>query len=256
MDVSDYQERLDKLLENIPSTKNMQELILNNKAYHLLSNYSNHSIGYGLDGNNWKSVCHYYQAQKFVANMPGVEIVSSIFNAESPKKAEEMGIMRHGKPKDFIIKTLIGVQYVRIEPKWNNMRYAIMKKALYAKMIQYLEVRECLFSTEGATLIFHSNNQFWGINEHGEGQNQFGNLLMELRAEFLKDGTYDELEHLHMPMWVKYPQSEPHSSLWRQGNSEYYYHQFWYWYNGLSEVAKKAYQLRFPPPKGWKASIQ
>lgn len=227
----------------------MNEIILNNKEFKLLSNYSNHRIGYGLDGNNWKSVCHFYHYHKFGISKKSLKIKQEIFSANTPQEAEIIGTKKYQYPKNIFQRIFLKNRFVEIDGDWDTIKYKLLKKAILAKVIQYVDVRNCLMSTNNSLLVFHSSNTFWGINDNGIGQNNLGLIFTEIRNSFLKEGRYQELALAPNPIWKKYPQYD--QSGFKQGCQEYDYMQFYYWYEGLSELGKKEYQKLNPQPHNW-----
>jgi len=66
---------------------------------------------------------------------------------------------------------------------WDEIRVAVMKKALHAKFTQNRNLQLSLFNTAPAELIEDSiKGAFWGVGEYGDGNNMLGKLLMELRV--------------------------------------------------------------------------
>lgn len=74
-----------------------------------------------------------------------------------------------------------------VVPNWATTKCDRMKQVLLAKFTQHQDLRELLLSTGTATLVEEGRvnnavNRFWG-RVNGQGQNQLGVLLMEVRAE-------------------------------------------------------------------------
>ena len=131
--------------------------------YTAFSNFSNHSIE--LDGHVWKTVEHYFQAQKFI----GTPYYDLIRNLETPKEAAYEG-RKYPLPKN-----------------WKEIRYDVMKKAVRSKLFQYPEITELLLSTGNHELIENNpKDEIWGNGRNNQGQNLFGKVLMELRTEYNK----------------------------------------------------------------------
>lgn len=143
----------------------MQLLFYGEKVgdYTSFSNFSNHSIE--LDGYVWKTVEHYFQAQKFI----GTPYYDLIRNLETPKEAAYEG-RKYPLPSN-----------------WKEIRYDVMKKAVRTKLFQHPDVTEILLSTGDNELIENNpKDEVWANGRNNEGQNLFGKVLMELRTEFKK----------------------------------------------------------------------
>ena len=120
-----------------------------------------------VDGKQWPTVEHYFQAQKFF----GTEHEEAIRNSESPMIAARMGRSRK-QP---------------LRRGWEGMKESVMRAALYAKFTQHPELKNLLLSTGDATLVEHTtNDSYWADGGDGNGKNRLGILLTELRAELRK----------------------------------------------------------------------
>jgi ribA/ribD-fused uncharacterized protein len=127
-----------------------------------LSNFS--EDGFEIDGTRWESVEHYYQAQKY----SGTEAFNRIREARTPLKARKAGQDRSLTPRD----------------DWDDVKLEVMRDALLAKFTQNPRLRRMLLETGDRELIHESkSDQFWGCSDDGGGQNQLGQLLMQIRTE-------------------------------------------------------------------------
>ncbi len=132
------------------------------EPYGALSNFSRY--GFMLDGLDWPTSEHYYQAQKFT-NPADFEAVRQ---ARSAFVARRMG-NDHSRP---------------IRPDWDEIREEVMWRANYAKFSTNPEARAKLLSTGTEELVEASPyDDFWGQGSNKDGQNRFGKLLMRLRAQ-------------------------------------------------------------------------
>ena len=131
------------------------------------SNFSRHP--FELDGKQWLTTEHYFQAQKF----PGNEAYQEKIRLEkSPMVAARLGRSR-AQP---------------IRPDWEQVKDELMKAALLAKFRQNKDIREILLSTGDAQLVEHTkNDRYWGDGGDGSGKNKLGLLLMEVRAELRQE---------------------------------------------------------------------
>ena len=131
------------------------------EPYFEFSNFYLRSLS--IDGVDWPSTEHYYQAQKFLA-APDRE---RIRNCASAAEAFMLG------------QSLITA---RVDD-WDAIKVAVMRKALQHKFAQHADLRQLLLATGAAVIIEKSLvDSFWGIGADGKGANMLGLLLMELRA--------------------------------------------------------------------------
>ncbi len=126
-----------------------------------LSNLSEH--GFELDGARWRSVEHYYQAQKY--GDPGVR--ERIRAAETPSKARKAGQDRS----------------LTVRSDWDQVKGEVMLRAVRAKFEQDRRLREQLLATGAEELRHESNHDlYWGCARDGRGENRLGVILMEVRS--------------------------------------------------------------------------
>ena len=127
-----------------------------------LSSFSRH--GFFLDGKEWPSVEHYYQAKKFMDE----EYQEAIRNTDHPKKARKLGRSRRQK----------------IRSDWKKIRQAVMTRALYTKVQAHPEIGRMLLETGNRhiteTTLF---SYYWGIGRDGRGKNTYGKVLMGIRQK-------------------------------------------------------------------------
>lgn len=110
----------------------------------------------------WKTVEHYYQAQKF-AGHPQEELIRL---SDTPDDAKRMG-----NDTSYPIRS-----------DWEEAKVEVMRTALKAKFTQNPHLKEKLLATKDAVLMENSQKDyFWGIGKDGSGKNMLGKLLMELR---------------------------------------------------------------------------
>lgn len=137
-----------------------------NEPYGEFSNFSPHP--FKINGKQWPTSEHYFQAQKFA----GTEHEEEIRQAKSPMIAARMGRSRQ-RP---------------LRPDWETVKDEIMRQALRAKFTQRPELRKLLIETGDAQIIEHTrNDSYWGDGGDGKGKNRLGQLLMEVREQLQKE---------------------------------------------------------------------
>lgn len=134
--------------------------------YYFLSNF--YPSPFFLDGYNWATVEHYFQAQKtYGVNQ---EQYNAIKDATTPGWAKKLG------------------RGCDIRNDWEDVKFFVMKKALIAKFTQNAKLYEMLLDTGKAELIegnsWHDN--IWGDCvchkcKDIEGKNALGTELMLIR---------------------------------------------------------------------------
>jgi ribA/ribD-fused uncharacterized protein len=118
---------------------------------------------FDLNGKSWQTVEHFYQAAKSL--IP--EQSEAIRLADTP----------------FLAKRLGGSRATTLRPNWDNLRTEVMQEAIRAKFTQNEDLRTRLLATGDAILVEGTRDPFWGCGPDGQGLNQLGRLLMQLRAE-------------------------------------------------------------------------
>ncbi len=151
----------------------------NSKTFHLV-----------LDAQEWPSVEHYFQAQKFSPNH--ADYAEQIRTAESPLVAKALGSqrVRNGYPFQDHHREIVQqskVDGVTIRADWEDQKDAIMLRTVRAKFQQNPELGSKLLATGNATLKENSPyDAYWGVGRQGNGQNQLGVILMTVRSEMQK----------------------------------------------------------------------
>ena len=84
------------------------------------------------------------------------------------------------------IKLLGGTRQIKLRPDWEDVKENVMMIALRAKFDQYPELKQLLLSTAGKSLVEHTDiDNYWGDAGDGSGLNRLGDLLVELREDYL-----------------------------------------------------------------------
>ncbi len=131
-----------------------------------------------LDGEDWPTVEHYYQAQKSAnplyraairaAVHPGLAKRLAAPPAAPRRISRDSWFRRHGEPP---------------RPDWHAVKLDIMRRADHAKFTQNAELAARLLATGDAELVEDSPGEpFWGTGPDGAGLNWAGRVLMEVRA--------------------------------------------------------------------------
>ena len=82
-------------------------------------------------------------------------------------------------------------QKMEIRPDWNEIKYRVMEQVVYAKFAQNPTLAQDLLDTADKPLKEGNTwgDVYWGINlRTGEGKNNLGKILMDLRENFRKNG--------------------------------------------------------------------
>ena len=133
---------------------------------HLLAAWSPH--GFVLEGKEWPTVEHYFQAMKF----ENETYQEKIRTAESPKKARQLGRNR----------------FKKIRKDWKKVKVVYMTRALYTKCKAYPDVSQELLKTDAKKLVENSvYDYFWGCGRDRRGANMYGQVLMNIRDKLREE---------------------------------------------------------------------
>lgn len=143
--------------------------------YGFLSHF--HPCALALDGEDWPSVEHYYQAQK--SDDPAYR--AAIRAAVHPGHVKRLSTAPH-LPKRFSKGSWFKKHGLAPRPDWDAIKLAIMTRADQAKYDQNPDLAALLLATGTADLVEDStSDRFWGIGPDGLGANHAGRLLMAIR---------------------------------------------------------------------------
>lgn len=129
---------------------------------HPLSACSRHGIE--LDGARWPSVEHYYQGMKFddAALREAIRCAAHPFDARKLAKKNRRKVRRD----------------------WGARKITIMTRGLYVKSRTHEAVAAALLATGDATIVETSQyDYFWGCGRDQRGDNNYGKVLMNVRAK-------------------------------------------------------------------------
>jgi ribA/ribD-fused uncharacterized protein len=154
------------------STRRVIQFYGTSDDYGCFSNFAHYP--FQLDGKRWPTVEHYFQAQKF----PGTEQVDTIRKAKSAAKAKGLGRSRKFK----------------LRSDWEQVKDALMRKAVFAKFSSHADIRAILLGTSDAILVEHTrNDDYWGDGGDGHGKNKLGKILMSVREELRQRESAQQL---------------------------------------------------------------
>lgn len=133
--------------------------------FRFLSNFFILENGVSLDDVYYPSVEHAYQAVKWPPDQ------REQFLGVSAGKAKKLG----KEAPNFNAK------------KWDKQKVSVMSGLCRQKFQNNPKLKAMLLMTEDCQLEERNNwgDVFWGCNEKGEGQNQLGHLLMNIRHDLL-----------------------------------------------------------------------
>lgn len=133
--------------------------------YGCFSNFSRHGIH--LHGEDWLTVEHYYQAQKFV-NTVNAELVTVVKLVPTPTEAAQLG----RDPR------------YQVRSDWEVVKLEIMREAVLTKFLSHLEIQKILLSTGERVIVEDSpTDYFWGCGIDRTGENHLGKILMSVRQQ-------------------------------------------------------------------------
>ena len=137
-----------------------------------------------LDGKDWPTSEHYFQAQKFT----GTPYVEQIRLLARPRQAFDLS------------RNPTVSRWRRSD--WEEAKLHVMYKALLAKFTQHNELRTLLLLTGERELIEHTPyDSFWGDGGNGTGLNHLGKMLVNIRSQLQgKKQSTPEKQNSFSPM--------------------------------------------------------
>ena len=155
-----------------------------------------------LDGKDWPTSEHYFQAQKFT----GTPYVEQIRLLARPRQAFDLS------------RNPTVSRWRRSD--WEEAKLHVMYKALLAKFTQHKELRILLLLTGERDLIEHTHyDSFWGNGGNDTGLNHLGKMLMNIRsqlqgkkqstAETFSPTPHSRSSPANQPSVVEHHQSSP-----------------------------------------------
>lgn len=143
------------------------------EPYFEFTNFAEYKIS--LDGKQWPTSEHYYQAQKFYSDQTfkGSNIWDYII--KHPKASDVFNYVNPGQ----------GAKAPRVRNDWKAISIPVMLKAVRAKFNEHQKLKNLLLTTRDAILVENAGKKdnFYGAGENGMGQNLLGQILMRVRDE-------------------------------------------------------------------------
>ena len=133
--------------------------------YGCFSNFSAHPIQ--VEGSYWQTVEHYYQAQKFVGT-ENEGLIAVIRQTQTPMEAATLGRDRTRK----------------LRPDWEQVKRQVMWQGVLTKFLTHTDIQAILLDTGDELIVEDSpTDYYWGCGQDKTGQNQLGEILMNVRQE-------------------------------------------------------------------------
>ena len=136
-------------------------------VFRFLSNFFPIPGGIHYEGLQYRSVEHAYQAAKWPQN-----------------KRREFTLCSAGQAKK------LGKQAPDFDKiKWDKKKYGIMAVLVFQKFTSNSDLKEMLLATGDAHLEETNSwgDTYWGCDEDGNGQNNLGKILMDVRETIRKN---------------------------------------------------------------------
>ncbi|MEA3300365.1 MAG: NADAR family protein [Pseudomonadota bacterium] len=127
-----------------------------------LASYSRH--GFELEGCDWPSVEHYFQAMKFDDPV----LRARVRLAPNPAAAARIARWR----------------FWRVRKDWKKVQLVMMTRGTWIKCHAHPEVAAALLDT-GERMIVESSlyDYYWGCGRDQRGHNYYGKMLMDVREK-------------------------------------------------------------------------
>ena len=148
-------------------TKSRIEFYDKNQPYYKFTNFYEPFCKVLIDGRYWPTTEHYFQAMKFQEQ----SIQDMICQCATARQVYGLANSRSGTYRRHI------------RGDWEQVKDAVMWKALFAKFTQCYDLRLLLCQTGDAVLVEASPyDPYWGYGPNKDGENKLGKMLMQLRS--------------------------------------------------------------------------
>eukprot|EP01119_Soliformovum_irregulare_P024979 TRINITY_DN9107_c0_g1_i1.p1 TRINITY_DN9107_c0_g1~~TRINITY_DN9107_c0_g1_i1.p1 ORF type:complete len:173 (-),score=33.17 TRINITY_DN9107_c0_g1_i1:61-579(-) len=147
-----------------------------------------------IDSLSWRSIEHYYQAQKFLGpdhTAKAEEYAEKIRLSVTANIARILANQKTGGGYAWRTKLNSDIEQsikdgVKLREDWDTARDDVMRIALRHKFEQNPSLKAQLLSTEDAKIVEKNpRDGYWGYGKDGKGKNRLGEMLMELRDDFV-----------------------------------------------------------------------
>ncbi|MEX1057202.1 MAG: NADAR family protein [Natronospirillum sp.] len=126
-----------------------------------------------LDGQNWKTAEHYYQAMKY----PDRPRFHNIVNAPNAVAARKLG-------KGWLKRT---------RADWKQVRLVMMTRAIYTQCRTHPNFAQALVGTGDQSIQELSQyDYYWGRGRDQRGLNHYGKVLMDVRRKLQAEAPPEE----------------------------------------------------------------
>ena len=126
--------------------------------------------GIAMGGVWWRTVEHWFQAQKF----HDATWRERIRSTGRPRQAKALGLTRE----------------VPLRADWEDVKDGLMHQAVTEKFRTHQALAELLLSTGDRTIVENSPyDGYWGCGADGTGLNRLGVILMAVRSELARDAS-------------------------------------------------------------------
>ena len=113
---------------------------------------------------------HYYQLMKSKGTADHHKVCDMLASGCTPREAHDLA-RKH-----------------QLRPDWEQVKVAVMRTSLEAKVRQHSGLQELLLSTGTHPLVeVKPGDEFWGTGRDGRGGNMNGVILMEIRAALVEE---------------------------------------------------------------------
>lgn len=141
-----------------------------------------------LDGREWRTTEHYFQAKKFTGTPRAEEYSELVASQSTPGMAAVLARQQVKERKYQWQKKLFEIvnSYpdVSMRPDWEEIKEEVMYTAVMAKFTQHPKLRAQLLETGDKLLVEHTKrDSYWGDGGDGSGKNRLGAILMRVRDE-------------------------------------------------------------------------
>jgi N-glycosidase YbiA len=173
----------------------------------------------------WPTSEHYFQAQKFEDESAR----DTIADTASPSEAAKLGRSTRWS----------------LRADWEQAKDDVMRTEVRSKVAQHRVVYETLLATGDATLVeCTTNDHYWADGGDGSGRNMLGKILMEVRADLVRDG--DSSRGMLPPPWVAIPGLPRDLTGWRTNVGGDFAARWEELYVALGPEARAPYRRRWP----------